>query len=174
MAAPRYAPAPALDRARVYSSPDVAPDSWVPDRPAEIEGSQPRGERLGWQGPDQGYVLTLAARIRNQVELAPGESADDALRGCAAIALRRASMYGRAPVMADLRVALGIWGFLHDSPPTELVSARKVLFEGLGHGAHHYAECRSLVDIVPESTLRMTPDQVLAAMPGSWRELTGV
>lgn len=174
MAAPKYAPAPAVDRTRVYASPDVVPAPWEPDRPGEIDGRQPAGERLGYQGPDQGYVLTLAARMRPHVMVQGGESVEDALRGCAAIALRRASMFGRAPVIADLRIALGIWGFLDPAPPTELVSARRVLFEGLRHGAHHYAECRSLVDMVPESTLRMTLDQVQAAMPGAWRTLTGV
>ena len=29
----------------------------MPDRPAEIAGRQPAGPRLGYQGPDQGYVL---------------------------------------------------------------------------------------------------------------------
>jgi hypothetical protein len=163
-----------VDRTRVYASPDVVPAGWEPDRPADIEGRQPTGERLGWQGPDQGYVLTLASRIRPQVRVQGGESVDDALRGCAAIALRRASMFGRAPVMADLRIALTIWGFLDAAAPADLVSARRVLFEGLRHGAHHYAECRSLVDMVPEATLRMNPEQAVAAMPGAWRTLTGV
>ncbi len=140
MAAPRYAPAPAVDSVRGYSSPDVVPAGW--DRPS--------------------------------VRVQGGESVDDALRGCAAIALRRASLFGRAPVMADLRIALTVWGFFDDLPPTELVSARKVLFEGLRHGGHHYAEARNLVDMIPEATLRMTPEQVSAAMPGAWRALTGV
>lgn len=174
MAAPKYAPAPAVDRARVYASPDVVPESWEPDRPAELEGRQPTGERLGYQGPDQGYVLTLAARVRSQVRVQGDESTDDALRGCAAIALRRASMFGRAPVMADLRLALCIWGFLDPSPPMELVSARRVLFEGLRHGGHHYSECRALVDMIPDETLRMTLDHVSAAMPGHWRTFTGL
>jgi len=29
-------------------------------RPAEVQGRQPTGARLGFQGPDQGYALTLA------------------------------------------------------------------------------------------------------------------
>ena len=174
MAAPRFAPVAPDEETRVYESPEHVPAPWMPSRPAEIVGRPPRGERLGYQGPDQGYVLTLAARMRGKVRLAPGESIEDALRGCSAIALRRASMFGRAPVMADLTLSLCVWGFLDDLPPADLVSARKVLFDGLGHGAHHYAECRNLVDMIPESTLRMPPDQVLAAMPGAWRELTGV
>ena len=33
------------------------------DRPGELVGRQPRGPRLGYQGPDQGYALALAARV---------------------------------------------------------------------------------------------------------------
>jgi hypothetical protein len=38
---------------------------------------------------------------------------------------------------------------------------------------HHYAEGRSIVDMVPEVTLRMTPAQVTSAYPVNWRTLTG-
>ena len=38
---------------------------------------------------------------------------------------------------------------------------------------HHYAEGRSIVDMVPEATLRMTPAQVTSAYPANWRTLTG-
>jgi hypothetical protein len=37
----------------------------------------------------------------------------------------------------------------------------------------HYAEARHIVDMVPESTLRMSPQQVAAAYPARWRELVG-
>ena len=53
----------------------------------------------------------------------PGESVDDAVSGCTAVALRRASLYGRAPVIHDLRIAFTIWGFLDAAPPAELVDA---------------------------------------------------
>jgi hypothetical protein len=101
-----------------------------------------------------------------------GESVDDALRGCSLIALRRASLFGRAPVVHDLNLALGLWGFLSDSPPPDLVAVRKELFIGVGH-VHHYKEGRDLADLVPESTLRMTPDQVAARYVSEWRVLTG-
>jgi hypothetical protein len=38
----------------------------------------------------------------------------------------------------------------------------------------HYSEGRVIADMVPETTLRMTPSQVRAAMPASWKVLTGV
>jgi hypothetical protein len=38
---------------------------------------------------------------------------------------------------------------------------------------HQYAAGRIIADLVPESTLRMTPQAVAAAYPARWRELTG-
>lgn len=172
MAAPRFAPVPPAEPARSYDSPDHVPDAWEPGRPGEIDGRQPAGERLGYQGPDQGYVITLAERARGRVRVQASESVDDALRGCSLVALRRASLYGRAPVVHDLVLALTVWGFLDAAPPAELVSARRALFAGVHHG-HHYAEGRRIADMVPEATLRMTPAGASARMPSAWRELTG-
>ena len=171
MAAPRFAPVSPLDDARGYESPDHVPGPWLADRPADIAGRQPAGPRLGYQGPDQGYALTLAEHIRPQLHVQPGEHVDDALAGCTAIALRRASMYGRAPVIHDLRIGSTIWGFLDAAPPAELVELRRPVFEGVANPVHHYDELRALVDSVPEETLRRTPDQVTAMYPSEWRDL---
>jgi hypothetical protein len=173
MAAPRFAPVPPLDDARGYESPDHVPGPWVADRPADIAGRQPVGPRLGYQGPDQGYALTLAAHMRDELHVQAGEHVDDAVAGCTAIALRRASMYGRAPVIHDLRIACAIWGFLDASPPPELVEMRRPLFAGVASTLHHYDERRALVDSVPEATLRLSPAEVSAAYPADWRRLVG-
>lgn len=173
MAAPKSAPAG--ERASTYySSPDVVPDGWSPDGPGLVEGLQPAGPRLGAQGPDQGFALTIAKRLAPQLTLKDGERQDDAIRGCLGIALRRASMFSRAPVVHDLRIAFTIWGYLDVRPDRDLVLLRRKLFEGVGQVNHHYREGRKIADMVPESTLRMTPDEVNAAYPDRWRELTGV
>lgn len=173
MAAPRYAPTPVTEPARSYDSPDHVPAPWAPDRKAEIEGRQPAGARLGYQGPDQGYVMTLAARARSRVAVQAGEDVDDALRGCSLIALRRASLFGRAPMVHDLTLALSIWGFLSADVPADLLAARRGLFEGVHNAAHHYAEGRAIADLVPEATLRLSHTAAAARMPAAWRELTG-
>jgi hypothetical protein len=111
--------------------------------------------------------------MRTHVVVTSGEDIDDALRGCSLIALRRASLYGRAPVMADLELALTIWGFLDANAPSDLVAARKPHFEGVRNTLHHYAEARELADLVPESTLRLTPGAARTRMPADWRALTG-
>lgn len=173
MAAPRYAPVPMAAQVSAYSSPAYVPEKWEPNRKGEIQGRQPAGTALGYQGPDQGFVLKIAAGLRHEVKVQSGESVDDAIRGSINIALKRASLYGRAPVVHDLRLALTIWGWLDATPPADLVSARRELFAGVSHVTAHYTEGRHIADLVPEATLRMTPEQAKAAMPGSWRALTG-
>ena len=172
MAAPKFAPAPAVNEPRSYASPPVVPDSWTPDRPTDLIGFQPVGDQLGYQGPDQGFAIKIANGFRDRLRLQPGEHAADVITGCLGIGLRRASMFSRAPVVHDLTIAFTIWGYLDGSAPVELVADRTQRFSGLGHG--HYTEGRSLVDMVPEATLRMTPEQVTAAFPARWRELGGL
>ena len=173
MAAPKHTPVLPTNNPRIYTSPEHVPGSWTVDRPGMLDGRQPRGTSLGNQGPDQGYVLTLARRVRKNVRIKEGESVDDAIQGTIAIALSRASQFGRAPVMHDLTFALTIWGWLLDSPPADLVAKRRVLFSGLGYATHHYAEIRLLVDMVPATTYQLTNDQLTKSMPMSWRALTG-
>jgi len=172
MAAPKFAPA-GTAASQHYSSPDVVPESWRPDRPGLVEGLQPRGDRLGAQGPDQGFALTIASKLAPNVKLTDGERLDDAIRGCVGIALRRASLFSRAPVVHDLNIAFTIWGFFDPSPPADLLARRTQLFEGVGNVNHHYAEGRKIADLVPEATLRQKPADVTAAYPARWRELTG-
>ena len=172
MSAPKVAPNDARS-SRYYSSPDVVPDAWSPERPGVVDGLQPTGNRMGAQGPDQGFALTIAKRLEPQLKIGEGERLDDSIRGCVVIALRRASLFSRAPVVHDLRIAFTMWGFFDENPPAELLARRAELFEGVGNVNHHYAEGRKIADLVDESTLRMTPEAVAAAYPARWRELTG-
>jgi hypothetical protein len=173
MAVPRFSPVPPTARPRHYESPDHVPSSWTPDRPGEIEGFQPDGPRLGEPGPDQGFALRIAAQLRPKVQLQSGEHIDDAIRGCLGVALRRASMFSRAPVVHDLTIAFTIWGFYDSNPPAELVELRRHMFEGLRLVGHHYMEAREVADLPPDATLRMTPAQIADAYPAGWRTLVG-
>lgn len=173
MAAPKHTPVDPVDRPRSYHSPDFVPAPWSNDRKASVTGRQPRAERLGHPGPDQGYVLSLAERLRPRILVTPAESVDDAIQGCIGIALRRASHFGRAPVIHDLDIALTIWGYFLEQPPSDLVAARVELFAGVSNVVHHYVEARRIVDMVPQSTIIMSPETVRKAMPRSWRALTG-
>jgi len=173
MAVPKFAPVSPVEDVRGYDSPDVVPAPWKPDRPGELDGFQPEGPRLGYQGPDQGFALKIANGFRDRLKLQPGKHTDDAIQGCLGIALRRASIFSRAPVVHDLTIAFTIWGFLDSDPPAELKALRLRLFEGVSNQLHHYDEARALVDMVPEATLRMTPAEVEAAYPERWKELVG-
>ena len=167
MAAPDYVPVKAIDDTRLYSAPPRVLGSWVQDRPAELRAGQPRGDRLGSPGPDQGFGLTLAEGFRDRLRLRPGEREQDALAGCLTVALKRASLFGRAPVVHDLTIAFTLFGFLDEAADDELVALRRSYFEEAAN-PHHYVEQRRIADLVPEATLRLTPAEVEA---GSWRDL---
>ena len=167
MAAPEYVPVKPMDDVRSYESPPRRPDPWKADRPGDLVGAQPTGDRLGNQGPDQGYALKLANEVF-EPRLKTGDvDVHDAIAGCVPIALKRASIFGRAPIAHDLRLAFALFGFLEEEPPRPLAELRRRIFAGVSH-PHHYGEARAIVDAVPESTLRLAHDEV---NPTDWREL---
>jgi hypothetical protein len=169
MAAPEYVPRPADEVARVYGSPPWRPESWTADRPGDLRTRQPVGDRLGRPGPDQGYVLRLARQFEGTLVLADGEHEVDAIAGCVGVALKRASLFGRAPVVHDLTIAFTVWGFLSEAPD-DLVALRRPLFAEVAN-PHHYEEARLVVDLVDEATLRQSPDEVRDQASGDWRSL---
>lgn len=167
MAAPDYVPPMYADKPRA-ALPTPPPGRWTATRPADLQHGQPLGPRLGRPGPDQGYALMLAERFHDRLRLAEGEHRADAVAGCVALAMRRASLFGRAPVVHDLDLAFGLFGFLGDAP-ADLAAWRKPAFRG---AAHDYWIQRRVVDAVPESTLRMAPANVRGGQAG-WKALTG-
>ncbi|MFQ5558090.1 MAG: hypothetical protein ACE5GB_11360 [Acidimicrobiales bacterium] len=169
MAAPSHVP-PGADTPSIYRSPPHRRGSWVADRPGELVGSrQPSGPALGNQGPDQGFALALAARFEPALVLGAGEHPADVLAGCAVVALRRASLYGRAPVVHDVRLALTLFGFLGEAPD-DLVEWRRPLFDEVSNPHHHRAALR-VAESVPEAALRTDADAVAVV---AWRELLDV
>lgn len=169
MTQPEYVPITPEDRIRpVLRLP--APRRWKPDRPAEIRGgNRPSGPWMGTPGPDQGYALTLAQRFADRLVLTEGERFEDAVAGCLGVALRRASMFDRAPVIHDWEVAFAAWGFLGGAPD-DLVTYRRVLFQG---AAHDYWTQRAISDRVPDATLRLAPAQITSRL-NDWRSLIDV
>ena len=170
MAAPDFVPVrPGTPKS--YESPPRRVGSWLASRPGEVvECGQPEGDGLGSQGPDQGYALKLANSFRGKLALTKGEHEDDAIAGCLGVAMRRASLFGRAPMMPDLRLAFAVFGFLSEGADAQLVAFRKPLFAEAAN-PHHYSEARHIAALVPEATLRLTPDAVATAT--DWRPLLG-
>ena len=167
MAQPDYVPLSSADRVRPA---DTLPPArqWFADRPAEVRTpGPPTGGRFGWPGPDQGYGMLLAEQFEERLELTEGERAEDAIAGCLGVGLRRASLFGRAPVKPDMELAFLVWGFLGDAPE-ELIQMRKPLFQGT---AKAYLDQRAVADRVAESTLRSTPALVRELLRSNWRSL---
>ncbi len=166
MAQPEYVPLSAADRVRPAER-LPAHGGWRQTRPAEITSpTAPRGRAMGSPGPDQGYALTLAKRFEGRLELTPEDHLADAIVGCAAVGMRRAALFGRAPVIYDMELAYTVFGFLGGAPP-DLIEFRVPLFQG---ASHDYWDQRVIVDKVKESTLRSTPEQVRQLL-SDWRSL---
>ncbi|MFT7648142.1 MAG: hypothetical protein ACI8Y4_002892 [Candidatus Poriferisodalaceae bacterium] len=170
MSAPSHVPSPSIDNARVYRSPDHVPSGTAKVRPGALPGGQPAGQDLGHQGPDQGYVLRLRRHFDDRLILGEGEHLADAHGVCTRIALKRASIFGRAPVIHDLEIAYQVWGLLNDNCDPHLAAMRAGNFEGAAE-RHHYADVLRLVATVPESTLRMSPAEVETLHLADWRSL---
>lgn len=174
MAAPEYVPLRPTDEPRSYKSPPRRPEPWMADRPGEVvRGGQPRQDQLGNQGPDQGYALHLAERFVGRLQLAEGEQEADAIAGCLAVALKRASLLGRAPVVHDLTAAFTVWGFLDDEPDPELLALRQERFAEV-RKPHHYHLQRAIADAVPPTTLKRSHEAIAAAHRRDWRSLLTV
>jgi hypothetical protein len=174
MAAPEFVPVKPLIGVRTYESPPRRPDPWRADRPGDLVGRQPLGERLGVPGPDQGYALKLADEQFRPKLILGDVHADDAVAGCLGIALRRAALFGRAPTTHDLRVAFTIWGFLDVSPDKELMETRAAWFAEVAH-PHHYAEARRIADAVTDAVLLLSHTDIEADYTGrGWRSLVTV
>ncbi len=152
-----------------YESPPRRDRVWSADRPGDVfTDGQPEGDLLGSQGPDQGFAIKLARSLEGELQLTPKEHANDVIAGCVAVALKRASSFGRAPTIHDVRCAFHIFGYL-TAADNELVEIRQKLFEEVAH-PHHYNERRSLVDAVPVEFLRQPHKQILGDTE-DWRSV---
>lgn len=166
MTQPDYVPMQATDRVRP-SAVLPPPGHWYLDRPAEqLDLEPPTGPRFGSTGPDLGYGLKLARRFHDRLQLTEGEHAEDAIAGGFACGCRRASQFGRAPVIYDMEWAFGLWGFLGGAPD-DLIAWRRPLFRG---AAEHYWDQRQIVDAVKVDTLKLSPAQVREKLT-NWKDL---
>ncbi len=119
------------------------------------------------QGPDQGYALTLVSQFDDRLELGALHRAD-VVAGCAAVAMKRAALFGRAPVVHDLTAAFTMFGFLDGSPDAELVESREAWFPEIA-SEHHYSERRELVDRVSDDVLHRPHGAIIADYDADWR-----
>jgi hypothetical protein len=139
---------------------------WRAVRPGDLEPGAPGGCFLGSPAPDGGYALTLAKRFRDRLTLAAPETVHDAEMVASEVAMKRAGLYGRAPVTADLEVAFTLFGWLGDAP-ADLVEWRRLAVAGMGE---QYFRRRALVDRVPRDVLRRSAGEIRQDLP-RWREM---
>ncbi len=174
MAAPEYVPSSASRIARTYASPPRRPQSWLAERPGDLGAAEPSGPGLGSPGPDQGYALTLAPLLAGSLVLGEGEHVPDALAVATAVGLKRASSFGRAPILADLRIGAAVWGLAGSNPPAELVDVRTEMFDEVHH-PHHYMRLRRVVDVTPSAFLHRSVDTIDADLADDpWAGLAGL
>ncbi len=81
--------------------------------------------------------------------------------------MKRAALFGRAPVVHDLTAAFTIWGFLGPAE-AELLRLRRPLFEEVAN-PHHYMELRRVADLVPQAVLRLSPAEIAKVAESDWR-----
>jgi hypothetical protein len=151
MTQPTFVPISEADQVRPARHLHV-PGSWTTTRPAELTTpTARRGRLVGTPGPDAGFALRLARRCAPDLKLTEGEVEHDVLVGCALIAARRAALFGRAPSIYDVELALALWGFLVEAPAA-LVATRRQAFASV---SHDYVAQRALVDSIPEEDLKL-------------------
>jgi hypothetical protein len=73
-------------------------------------------------------------------------------------------------VIHDLDIAYRLWGFLGDSPQSDLLDYRLKRFKGVRQ-RHGYQDLRDLVALVPETTLRLTPEEIESRHEADWTSL---
>jgi hypothetical protein len=147
---PTFVPITEADQVRPARHMHV-PGSWTTSRPAELHGpTAAAGRRVGTPGSDAGFAFRLSRRFEHDLKLTEGENEHDVTTGVALVAAKRAALFGRAPCIHDVRLALNHWGFL-GSASAEVVAERKKAFSSV---SHDYVLQRALVDSVSEDVLR--------------------
>ena len=113
-------------------------------------------------------MLKLAEGMRSDLVLRPGEHAADAIAGACAVALRRASLFGRGPMREDLELGLAVYGYLGKADD-ELVELRRELFGEVHHTTVHYFAAREIADRVDEALLRLPIERARHKLERDWR-----
>ena len=119
---------------------------------------------MGRPGPNVGYAYTLAARVRSRLRLSAHEHAEDVIAVLAEIAGKRAALFGRAPVIGDVDVAVELLGYDGTADEAFIELRARLTHDA----AHDYTRRRALVDAVPEELLRLR-GSALSERVAEWR-----
>lgn len=152
------------DLPRPRPKPDPA-RGWSPGRPGELGGPDDHewGAGFGSTGPDAGYAHSLVAG--RDLELVEGEHLGNASVALAAVAAARSSLFGRAPTMKDVDLALVLLGYdtegLPDEPAATLASSRLGWFAA---ASHHPDKLTSFLTAIEADVLRLTAAEARGRM----------
>lgn len=133
----------------------ATPQSWITDRPAELSAmtgsAVEQGKFLGTPGPDSGYALKLARIAIEKIGAGHTEHTGDMVVVISAVAIKRAALYSRAPVIHDVNFAMRLFGYVGEIP-SDLKSVRHSLIAG---AAHDYFKVRHITETIPVSVLEL-------------------
>ena len=123
----------------------AAPRRWRPHRPGEIRSpdEMPWGGLYGTPGPDTGYALRL---LRGRDLPGGDDHRADVAAAILAVVSARGSALGRAPVAADIDVAISLLGLADEK--------RVAALDGI---AHDHTRLRGLVDALAREDLMAPP-----------------
>jgi hypothetical protein len=144
------------------------PLPWVAGRPGDeaIAPVVPEGEYYGHPGPSIGFAMTLVNRQWDNIVLVDHEHRHDVEPLLAEIAMRRASFYGRAPIIDDVKLAIKILSY--DAAPTQGEEKwRPHLVHDCGHNEHRR---RAIVNSIPEEIIEGQQDDI-SSISGWWEKL---
>ncbi len=146
------------------------PDSWKAHRPGDEKTHKTSDDQLlGNAGPNVGYALSLVAREKSSFVLVAHEHLHDVEVLIGEIAMRRASHFGRAPVMDDIRFASKLLGY--DAAPAQGEEKwRPLLVNGCGHDEHRR---RIIVNSIPDEIIAGSSHSH-DAISGWWEKLEGL
>jgi hypothetical protein len=140
--------------------------SWRATRPGDLAPGWVEGPLLGRPGPNVGYAYTLAQRAADRLRLHTNEHVPDAIAVVAEIAGKRATLFGRAPVIGDIDAAVALLGY-DGSADESFAETRAHLVHD---AAHDYPRRRAIVDSVPDDMLRRRSSE-LKGLVGVWRAI---
>jgi len=126
-------------------------------RPGAVEGPWPTGPGFGSPGPNIGFAFTLVQRARDRFALAVREHTADAYALVAALAMKRASSFGRAPVVDDVSCGLVVLGY--EGPTAESFVEWRLLIGA--DAAHDYIRVQAVCDAVAIDDLRQSPARLV-------------
>ncbi len=169
MTQPTFVPIAEADQVRPARHLHV-PGTWTTTRPAELVGARraPWAERRARRVPTRASLSGWPGVRARASSSARVSRSTTSCSGRPSSAAKRAALFGRAPSIYDVRLALNLWRFLDADAPAELrIDAPGALLLDLPRLRRPAGAGR----LGPRRVMRLTPDE--AAGRGGCRRLGG-